>query len=450
MALQAWGCAPQDEGYRFQGRGTALADILRWLNRDRSDRRALVVTGQPGAGKSAVLGRIIATADPGMRARLSADDDAMRAPEGSVACAVHVKGKTAVEVAQEIARAFSAELPPPTGQLDNLAPAVSKAIAEQGHRRLNLVIDALDEASRPADTRLIVTQIVRPLLRAGVQVVVGSRRNDDDGNILLQPEFRHAAVIDLDAATYYSPQDLAAYALSLLQRYPDGPYADQDAARPLAARIAELSRGSFLVAGAIAQRHAGDEEPADPGQLSAGDAEDILYEVLAETLERRSRDPAGMPVTDALTALTALAFAEGSGLPSELWSAAVASLPGAAAPVRLESTQLAQLARSAAGSFVRESTGPDGKAVFGLYHQALNDALLNRRAERTTAESGDPLREDRQALTLGSRSAPASGRDGRRRRRTCCTRWLGTPNALGCLTSCSPTMSTCCTPICSA
>jgi WD40 repeat protein len=406
-AIKAWGWAPQEGGYRFQGRSAALTEITGWLDRDRPDRRALVVTGSPGAGKSAVLGRIITTADPGIRAELPSDDRAVRATEGSVACAMHAAGKTALEVATEIARAFSAELPQLSGQLDNLAPAISKATAEQGRGRFNLIIDALDEASRPADTRSIVTQIVRPLLRmcTGAQIVVGSRRRDDAGDLL--PVFGNAvAVIDLDAPEYYSPRDMEAYALATLQlrgtgQGPGNPYADEEVARPLAARIAALSRGNFLVTRLTAESHAEyDQEAADPAELTsyAEDAEDALYEALKRALER-APDAAGMSVTTALTALTALAFGEAPGLSCALWSAAVASLPGEPLPVRLQDTQLAGFARSKAGSFVVESSGQDSRAVFGLFHQALNDALLRRRAWRATSVTGDPIREDQQALT---------------------------------------------------
>jgi hypothetical protein len=58
----------------------------------------LVVTGAPGAGKSAVLGRIVTTADADAVKELPASDAAVRATMGSVACAVHAKGKTTLEV----------------------------------------------------------------------------------------------------------------------------------------------------------------------------------------------------------------------------------------------------------------------------------------------------------------------------------------------------------------
>jgi len=53
----------------------------------------------------------------------------MRAGIRSVACAVHAKGKTALEVAAEIARAASARLP---GEPGDLAPALREALAGRG------------------------------------------------------------------------------------------------------------------------------------------------------------------------------------------------------------------------------------------------------------------------------------------------------------------------------
>ena len=68
----------------------------------------------PGSGQVGGPGRIVTTADPGIRASLPPGDDAVRASLGSVSCAVHAKGKTALEVAEEIARAASAALPEQT------------------------------------------------------------------------------------------------------------------------------------------------------------------------------------------------------------------------------------------------------------------------------------------------------------------------------------------------
>ena len=116
-------------GWRFRGRRTALTVIADWLIADHVPRTPLVVTGSPGVGKSAVLARIVTTADADVAGELPADDTALRAPVGSVACAVHVKGKSALEVAREVARAASAEIP---DTVDDVAMVVRDALTEAG------------------------------------------------------------------------------------------------------------------------------------------------------------------------------------------------------------------------------------------------------------------------------------------------------------------------------
>ena len=158
--------------------------IVGWLG-GQPDRSVLVVTGSPGAGKSAVLGRIVTTADAGIRGSLPAGDTAVCADVGSVSCAVHAKGKTVLEVAEEIARAASAALPE---QPTDLAPAIQAALSGGGRGPLNVIMDALDEAADPGHARAIIGQVVLPLAEtcaaAGARMVVGTRRRDDAGDLL--------------------------------------------------------------------------------------------------------------------------------------------------------------------------------------------------------------------------------------------------------------------------
>ena len=400
VAMSSWGWALRDDpesgphwrprsrgfddrtegGYWFRGRRAALTEITGWLDRDRNDRRALVVTGSPGVGKSAVLGRVVTTADPGVSSELP-DDDVVRAVEGSVACAVHAKSKTALNVAEEIARATSARLP---GRPVDLAPAVRAALAAQGTGRFNVVIDALDEAASSAEARLIISQVVQPLLQqcadTGAQVVIGTRRQDDVGSLI--KAFRDDKVlIDLDADEYFALEDLEAYALATLQQLGserlDNPYADEDVARPLASRIAELSNKNFLVAYLTALTHGSvDQEPADLEELTyTMDIKDALHGFLD-----RFGEVDGIPLS-ATRLLTALAYAEAPGLPIELWITAVEALYG----VRPAEDKLDDFTQSAAANFLAES-GQDPNQVFRLYHQALNDTLLDDRARRTVKD----------------------------------------------------------------
>lgn len=191
-------------GYYFRGRTAALTRIVGWLSGSEHGRGVLVVTGSPGVGKSTVLGRIVTTADAAIRASLPPDDTAVQAEAGSVACAVHAKGKTALEIAGEIARAASARLPE---QSADLAAAIQDALVGRDLGPFNVIIDALDEAVSPKDARAIIGQVVLPLAEtcadAGVRLVVGTRRRDDAGDLL--GRFGTAlTLLDLDDPEYFA------------------------------------------------------------------------------------------------------------------------------------------------------------------------------------------------------------------------------------------------------
>jgi WD40 repeat protein len=387
VALAAWGWSGE-RGYRFVGRSRALTRISHWLDRPVADRRVLVVTGSPGAGKSAVLGRVVTSSDAALRARLPGRDDAVRASPGSVACAVHARGRTALEVSRQIAQAASAALPDRPGEL---ARAVRTALEDRGRPRFNVIIDGVDEASGPGQAREIITAIVLPLAETcadvGVQVVAGARPGSRDG-YLPAPLADGAIVLDLDDPEYAAEDDLAAYALACLQASagrPGHPYADDAAAAPVARRIAAMSHRNFLIAGLVAtERGLHDEQPAEPGQLKFDPTVDAA---LAEYLERAGPADGLAPGQ----ALAGLAFAEAPGLPAVLWQVAIEAIDAK----RIPADDLARFAGSAAGTRLIESS-PDGsgRPAFRLLHEALNDALTRARAEIA------PRRDDERALTV--------------------------------------------------
>ena len=396
-ALAAWG-GSRDPGDRFAGRARALGRIAHWLDRPVADRRVLVVTGSPGAGKSALLGRIITTSDAALRTRLPGDDEAVRASPGSVACAVHARAKTALEVAAEIARAASARLPDRTA---DLARAVRDALESSGSLRFNVIIDGLDEAVSVPQTRAIISGIVLPLSQTcadvGVQVIAGIRR-DDGGGSLLAAFGPGTIMIDLEDAEYFAEDDLVVHALAGLGQAsagrPGHPYADAAVAGPVARRIAALSDRNFLVAGLVARGHGRrDAQPAEPGELK-------FDATVGAALTDYAEGTPGLAGLPAERVLTGLAFARAPGWPATLWQLAIESLYGH----RIPAADLVRFARSPMAGFLIGSA-PDsaGQPVFGLLHQACSDALTRARAEAVER------RDDERALTA---TLIRYGRDG--------------------------------------
>lgn len=369
-----------ERGFRFRGREAALLGLKKWLDREVATGRPLVLTGSPGVGKSAVLGRIVTTADPEIGASVPADDTAVRATTGSVSCAIHAKGKSALDVAVEIARATGARLPQAA---DELPSALRDHLAGR-NARFNLIVDALDEAAGPEQARLLLTAVLLPLARAcavvGVQVAVGTRRGDDLGSLLelfgAEPE---RDVIDLDEPAYFAESDLVEYARVTLQLVGGeravNPYAQSSVAMPIARRIAALARANFLVAGLLARTLAGRGEVAlDPAQVQFTGGVGAAMDTYVDTLP-----PAGP--ASARIALTVLAYAETPGLPLSLWRAGVRALGAEVAD-----EELAAFARTSAANFLVETSGA-GETDYRLFHQALNDELRAGREDPRRDES---------------------------------------------------------------
>jgi hypothetical protein len=311
-----------------------------------------------------------------------------------VSCAVHAKGKSTLEVATEIARAASARLP---DEPADLAPALRDALADRRGHRFNVIIDALDEATSPAQARAVIDHLVLPLAETcsdvGAQVVVGTRSSDAGGELLSR--FGTALVsINLDATDYFAEEDLAAYALACLQldgdERPDNPYSDTVIARPRAIRIAELSDRNFLIAGLIARSHGlHDSHAADPQDLRFTATVDSALAAYLEPLSRLK----GLSATQVLTAL---AFAETPGMPAELWRQVIHCLYG----TDISTSDLSQFALSSAASFLVETGDAYEARVFRLFHQALNESLLRARA-RIAVRADDERAITAELMTLG-------------------------------------------------
>ena len=381
-------------GALFRGRRAALKEIVSWITARRTAPGVLVVTGSPGSGKSAVLRRIVASADARIAAHLPRKDAALRAPAGSISCVVRARGKTAVEVAEEIARAAFVPIPKQAG---DLVQALRVQFGTQSGPRFTVVLDALDEAASPADARLIVSRILVPLaelsVSVSVRVVAGTRRHDAAGD-LLGLFGTAASIVDLDAPRYFARDDLATHVEGLLKSPEDERFggAYVRAQRAVASRIAECAEGNFLVAELVAETHGMYDLPiSDPSELSFPSSVEAALDAYLTPLP----DVGGG--TTAGQALTALAFAEPPGVGVRLWRTAIAALyntaPGEA--------ELQAFTRSVAANRLLATSIAQGSRAHEFSHQALVDALRAARAQVAPAE------EDERRLT---RALLADGR----------------------------------------
>lgn len=356
-----------EAGHYFVGRVDVLRRLSSWLAGTDCDHRAIVVTGSPGAGKSAVLGRLVVLSDPASCETIPPATIPLGTEPGigSIDVAIHARHKTMAELVAGIAAGAGLD----TDVVDELVTALSER-AEP----LVVVVDALDEAGTADDREpeRIARELLRCLARIPcVQLLVGTRRHVIEA---CGPDF---AVFDLDSPQWINHEDLASYA-ELLLLAPHGPGSDSayDAttAPPIAQGIAETAYPNYLVARLTARTLAARDAvvSALPGwqrALPAPEPEEAhaagpaFRWALAEQLgaeEQRARE-----------LLIPLAFAEGAGLPwGIVWPAVASSIAGRP----IDSSDIEWLL-TASSSHVVEALDERNRSVYRLYHESFTDQL---------------------------------------------------------------------------
>ncbi len=313
--LAARGIEVRESGWYFAGRRRLLRTLVDWL--DSAQRGVRIVTGPPGTGKSAVMGRLATLSDPDYReAALQAGvvpsmKEGTVPPEGIIDVAIHAKGKTL----DDCARALADALAVPIGK--EVAVDVEALVTEIGRldRRLTIVIDGLDEAAS-GQGRSIVAQLIVPLGRLDrVRVLVGVRRSID-GAVVPAGEERHGrlraafgadAIIDDLADEPETHEDIAEYVRLRLAAAPK--HRDNRTAIAAAAeRVASRADGVFLYARIVSRTLQ---------ELDRLDGELPTTALGAFAHDLRTRFGAEEQRVDDL--LAALAWGEGKGLTRRVW-----------------------------------------------------------------------------------------------------------------------------------
>ncbi|MGW3246548.1 hypothetical protein [Streptomyces sp. NPDC001070] len=418
---RAGGAEPVDrdwaEGY-FSGRTTQLDTITAWLDNDTAAPALRVVTGKAGAGKSALLGILLCAAHPALRRPtrpLWAGLDDHVPGENNRIAAVHARRLGLDDIIASLTRQLrhitASDAPPhpdeetqdtagePAEQLLNLLPP--------GSRPVSIVIDALDEALKPED---ITTALLLPLARhaqtadSRLRLLIATRE-DARFDQLLSLTRGTGACTDLSTIPPHEVrQDVAAYAKRLLTA--DGPYtgsALRAVRDTLAETIAEtltthapagpgqgteaLEWGEFLTAGLYIHHllaippAATPEEAARLGRAVPRSLPNLLELDLQRHADRNHLRPV----------LTALAFAQGRGMPESVLVHAALTLDGDP-PLSLQ--DLYALLDGEARFYLRRDIDSDGTTLYRLFHEGLADWLRRPTSQPASQDSStqtDPL-----------------------------------------------------------
>jgi hypothetical protein len=183
-------------GWFFTGRYAARRKPVAWLDAQRSDGRALVVTGRPGSGKSAVLSWLVLCSHEASREIMQGAGVVLE-PETapavkSIDAAVHARGASFEAVLQQLAARLGADATDVVALL---------RVLKSAPRPARIVLDALDES---LETERLERELLQPLAAsAAVRLTVGGRRRGDRA-----PLAGIAEVIDLDAPEFFERDDI--------------------------------------------------------------------------------------------------------------------------------------------------------------------------------------------------------------------------------------------------
>ncbi|RAS62416.1 tetratricopeptide repeat protein [Lentzea atacamensis] len=340
LLLAARGGDSADNRSWFTGRTAQVDRVVGWVKSGVPGLR--VVTGSPGTGKSAVVGRVVSLSNSAERdLLLTAGPPFRHADPGpdSVHAAVHARAMDADRVADLLSRQLvgAGLIPEPEGPRRGAAELVG--VVSTLTTPPVLVVDGLDEAR--GESFSIATSLLTKLASCAVVIVSTRQAHRVAGGAPLLTELSPVEVLNLDEAG--SETDVREYVLARLG--PDAPQSTVD----------ELAKLPFLTAWMITDQVLADAR----GQFNA----DLKLSLDAAF----DRELAKVPSARAL--LTALTWSYGAGFPETEWIAVAKALSGTEFGRDEITAVLTELGRHVV------QDGEEGTAVFKLTHQTFADHL---------------------------------------------------------------------------
>jgi tetratricopeptide (TPR) repeat protein len=358
---KARGAEQNEPGWYFVGRSEERATVANWL--DEAPSGMLIITGDPGTGKSALIGRVLLSMDPVLEDRLIAnrllvEERHLRPQWPGVEAVIHLRGARLEDTVRAITTAFKMK----TDRPKRVAARIAAKAASLGPR--TIVVDALDEAADPAGIAAFLTDVAS---RPGVRVIVGTRARaahpeavdlmDALGTASAETvTLQHSTELDRRRYTYWR---LSRSGLTL------------GSVNRLATEIARKFDSLLVIRMVLAEIAADPTLTADPYEALAvlrGGADQVYQHML-------QRIAAAKPAS--ALALRALAFAHGMGIPRDnrVWETAATTLGRLEdRPTRVNDDDLSWVLQHLPAYVLEDSA--EGSAVYRLAHQTLTDYLL--------------------------------------------------------------------------
>lgn len=400
---------PGATGWYFTERVPQMRRLIAFLTEEEG---TLVVTGEAGSGKSALLARAVTLSDPRFRADpayrdvVEATPTDLLVPVGAVDAAVLARNADADELAAALHTALIGRGPEQGPGVRTVDLILDHALGffRSEDRPLTVVIDGVDEARNP--TR-IITDVIRPLVeqwsddgRPVVRMVVGIRSAHAETTGRLRPsQDRTSDLLNLlvratdcgeplrtDAA---GAEDIAEYTGSLLRTlfgmHDDATDSDAQLLDGLAAVVAAEVAPSFLDARLAAEAlHQSGRLPSPDDARWLATLRHGTQTLLLQDIDEVARN-SGLPAESVVHVLRATALAQGSGMPwAEVWPTAVTALATEGLPVPAESL-IRQIRESRLAGYLMTAV-EDGRFVYRPIHERVGE-LLRKDPQHLLAES---------------------------------------------------------------
>jgi WD40 repeat protein len=354
----------------FRGRQVALRAIADWLER-KQPGRPLVIIGQPGSGKSAVLGRAAMNGES----------------SGGRGLVYHARSATVEHFLNAVAGFLGLATPENTDEM------VEQIAGMPATADFTIMIDALDEAQSLSDSQLISECLAELARLPNFHIVVATRPmaagNRFAPSTLLARLMVSGAsapnLIDVDVEPYRDREAIREFAeamLSQLNATNPGP-ADcaweayrlrKELRIGLSKAIAERSDTNFLVAAITAMALATQDQVVDYKDPSFDIAS--IPSNLGEALEKYYTSLDRMTRQKVMSILAALSYARGSGVSDVRWLRFANQLGYDVNRLDIDSF------RSSPGAdYLLQSEAEVGDPAVRLFHQALIDQLRSGRPE---------------------------------------------------------------------